>query len=67
MKVVYAPLINVQGKLAKVDADLDGNISLTVVVKGRDAQIEMPVTEALRLFRDLKALDIETLARIHAA
>ena len=67
MNVVYAPLINVQGTLDQVDADFDGNVTLVVKVKGRDAQITLPVREALRLFRDLKALDIEALARIHAA
>lgn len=67
MKIVYAPLINVQGTLNDATADLDGTVTLYVTVKGRQAEIVLPVREAALLFKHLKKLDVESLAMIHAA
>ena len=67
MNIVYPPLINAQGNYQTADTDLEGNVTLYVLVRGRDATITLPAKEAAKLFRDLRTLDVEALARIHAA
>ncbi len=67
MNIVYPPLINAQGTYQTSDTDLEGNVTLYVLVKGRNATITLPAKEAAKLFRDLRTLDVEALARIHAA
>jgi hypothetical protein len=67
MNIVYPPLINAQGNYQTSDTDLEGNVTLYVLVKGRNATITLPAKEAVKLFRDLRTLDVEALARIHAA
>jgi hypothetical protein len=67
MNIVYPPLINAQGTYAGATADLNGNVTLHVTVKGRNATIVLPINEALALFKGLKTLDVEALAAIYDA
>lgn len=67
MRLVYGAFINHEGDIQHTTADLDGNVTITLAVKGKPATLTMPASEAAKLFRDLKKLDVESLARIYAA
>lgn len=67
MRLVYGAFINHEGDIQNVTADLDGNVTITLHVKGKPATLSMPAREAATLFRELKKLDVESLARIYAA
>jgi hypothetical protein len=66
MQIVYRPLINVEAVIEKVDDTLDGTVQLDVLVKGRPGVITMSMKEALLLYRELKRMDVEGLAKLHA-
>lgn len=67
MRLVYGAFINHEGDIQHVEADLDGNVTVKVNVNGKFAKLMMPAKEAALLFRELKKLDVEALARIYAA
>jgi len=65
MHIRYSPFINVEGEIKGLTADLDGNVTLTVTVKGKSATIVMTVDEAKKFFDELKVIDIEGLAVLY--
>lgn len=65
MHIKYAPFVDVMATIDRVEADLDGNVVLTAGVKGKPAKLTMPIKEAVKLFRAMKVIDVESLLVIH--
>lgn len=66
MHIKYSPFIDLNVTIASVEADLDGNVVLTTApIKGKAAQLTMPIKEAAKLFRSLKTIDVESLLVVH--
>jgi len=66
MRIKYSPLIDVTAKIDSIDSALEGGVIMRGTIKGRDAQLFFTTAEALHLYRELKAMDIEALARVHS-
>jgi hypothetical protein len=67
MRVIYPPFVNQEGTYDHVDTDLNGNVSLVMLMKGKVGQIVLTPSEALQLINDLRKKDVEALAKIYAA
>lgn len=64
MRIAYAPFVNHVVKLASVEPpNMEGQVVLLGHVDKKTASLTLELAEALRIYRDLKAMDIETMAR----
>lgn len=66
MRIKFGLLINTDAELQSLATNLDGQLVLTLKVKGQTGTIIMSAAEGLKLFKDLKAADVEGLASIYA-
>lgn len=65
MQIQYKPFIDHVVKLDIIESTMDGEIVLRGNVKGKVASLTLSTTEALRIFRDLAAMDIEGMAKVY--
>lgn len=63
MRIQYSPLIDVQVTLGAPEMDFSGVVKLPGVVKGKTAVMTMNAAEAAQLFRQLRALGVEEMAK----
>jgi hypothetical protein len=67
MRIQYKPFIDHVVKLDTIESNLDGDIILRGNVKGKAASLTLDVAEGLKIYRDLKAMDIEGMAKVYGA
>ena len=64
MRIQYKPFIDHVVKLDVIESNMDGDIVLRGNIKGKAASLTLDVAEALKIYRDLKAMDIEEMAKV---
>lgn len=68
MRIKYSPLIDKEVRLVQVvPADLEGKVVLQGDINGRPATLSMSTAEAALIYRALKKMDIEALAKVYGA
>lgn len=67
MRIKYSPLIDMDVQLQSVKDELDGTVVLHGSIKGRPAKLVMTAAEAALVYRELKKMDVEALAKVYGA
>lgn len=66
MRIKYAPFINHVVKLAAVEPpNLGGQVVVRGHVDQKDASLTLELTEALKIYRALKQMDVEGIAKAY--
>lgn len=66
MRIRFAPFINHVVKLAAVEPpNLEGQVVVRGHVETKDASLTLELAEAVRIFREMKKMDIEGIAKAY--
>ena len=66
MRIKYAPFINHVVKLSAVESpNLEGQVVVRGHVDQKDASLTLELAEALRIYREMKAMNIEGMAKAY--
>ncbi len=67
MRIKYSPFIDKNVLLTRIsDPDLDGRVVLHGDIAGKSASLTLEAVEAARIFRALRAVNIEAVERVHS-